>query len=87
VVTLGCPIGEDVAGVDYHQYLGLFDALGQINAWGSLARILAADLAQHQSRFAAGHGGRRDDFPVSARVKRRGVADAPRPVPPARSVG
>ncbi len=34
VVTLGCPIGENIAGVDYHQYLGLFDALGQLNAWG-----------------------------------------------------
>jgi hypothetical protein len=34
VVTLGCPISENVAGVDYHQYLGLFDALGQLNAWG-----------------------------------------------------
>jgi hypothetical protein len=34
VVTLGCPIGEDVPGVGYHQYLGLFDALGQLNAWG-----------------------------------------------------
>ena len=34
VVTLGCPIGENVAGVVYHQYLGLFDALGQLNAWG-----------------------------------------------------
>src|SRR6266446_9561896 len=34
VVTLGCPIRENVAGVDYHQYLGLFDALGQLNAWG-----------------------------------------------------
>jgi len=34
VVTLGCPIGENVAGVNYHQYLGLFDALGQLNAWG-----------------------------------------------------
>jgi len=34
VVTLGCPIGEVVSGVDYHQYLGLFDALGQLNAWG-----------------------------------------------------
>jgi hypothetical protein len=34
VVTLGCPIGEDVSGVEYHQYLGLFDALGQLNAWG-----------------------------------------------------
>jgi len=34
VVTLGCPIGENVPGVEYHQYLGLFDALGQLNAWG-----------------------------------------------------
>jgi hypothetical protein len=34
VVTLGCPIGENVGGVDYHQYLGVFDALGQLNAWG-----------------------------------------------------
>jgi hypothetical protein len=34
VVTLGCPIGENVVGVRYHQYLGLFDALGQLNAWG-----------------------------------------------------
>jgi hypothetical protein len=34
VVTLGCPIDENVAGVDYRQYLGLFDALGQLNAWG-----------------------------------------------------
>jgi hypothetical protein len=36
VVTLGCPIGENVGGVEYHQYLGLFDALGQLNAWGHL---------------------------------------------------
>jgi hypothetical protein len=36
---------------------------------GSLARILAADLAQHQSRIAAGHGGRRDDFRVTAGLK------------------
>ena len=34
VVTLGCPIAGNVAGVDYHQFLGLFDALGQLNAWG-----------------------------------------------------
>jgi hypothetical protein len=34
VVTLGCPIGENVVSVEYHQYLGLFDALGQLNAWG-----------------------------------------------------
>lgn len=36
VVTLGCPIAEDVEGATYHQYLGLFDALGQLNAWGHL---------------------------------------------------
>jgi hypothetical protein len=23
-----------VAGATYHQYLGVFDALGQLNAWG-----------------------------------------------------
>lgn len=34
VVTLGCPIATDVAGVTYRQYLGLFDALGQLNMWG-----------------------------------------------------
>lgn len=35
VVTLGCPIAESVEGVDYRQYLGLYDALGQLNAWGN----------------------------------------------------
>lgn len=34
VVTLGCPIAEDAPGAVYHQYLGLFDALGQLNMWG-----------------------------------------------------
>lgn len=34
VVTLGCPIAKNDAGVEYFQYLGLFDALGQLNAWG-----------------------------------------------------
>jgi hypothetical protein len=34
VVTLGCPIAEDVAGVVYRQYLGALDELGQLNAWG-----------------------------------------------------
>ena len=34
VVTLGCPIAEAFEGVAYHQYLGVFDALGQANAWG-----------------------------------------------------
>jgi hypothetical protein len=36
VVTLGCPVAENVAGVHYSQYLGLFDALGQLNAWGNM---------------------------------------------------
>lgn len=35
VVTLGCPIAASIANVTYHQYLGLFDALGQLNAWGN----------------------------------------------------
>ena len=34
VVTLGCPISTDVEGVSFYQYLGLFDALGQLNMWG-----------------------------------------------------
>lgn len=34
IVTLGCPVAEGLAGATYHQFLGLFDALGQANAWG-----------------------------------------------------
>ncbi len=34
VVTLGCPVVEDLAGVAYRQFLGRFDALGALNAWG-----------------------------------------------------
>jgi hypothetical protein len=34
IVTLGCPIAEDAPGASYHQYLGIFDALGQLNMWG-----------------------------------------------------
>jgi hypothetical protein len=70
VVTLGCPIGENVAGVDYHQYLGLFDAQGQLNAWGHWPDYWPADLAQHQSGVAAGHGGRRDDLPVRVQLSK-----------------
>ena len=51
VVTQGCPIGENVAGVDYHQYLGIRCARP-----GQCLGSLAADLAQHQSPVAAGHG-------------------------------
>ena len=36
IVTLGCPIPEELAGATYHQYLGLFDALGAANSWGSM---------------------------------------------------
>ena len=35
IVTLGCPIPEEIAGATYHQCLGLFDALGLANAWGN----------------------------------------------------
>jgi hypothetical protein len=34
VITLGCPIAEDLPGARYRQYLGRFDALGALNAWG-----------------------------------------------------
>jgi len=37
VVTLGCPIRKEVDNIHYHQYLGLYDALGQLNAWGNPA--------------------------------------------------
>jgi hypothetical protein len=38
VVTLGCPIPEEGKdqGVRYHQVLGAFDLLGQLNMWGNL---------------------------------------------------
>lgn len=36
VVTLGCPIAEEAASARYYQYLGLYDALGQLNMWGHL---------------------------------------------------
>lgn len=35
VLTMGCPIAKEAKGVTYHQYLGVFDALGQLNAWGN----------------------------------------------------
>ena len=70
VVTLGCPIGENVAGVNYHQYLGLFDALGQLNAWGHWPEHWPPHLAQHQSRVAAVHGSGQDNFRVGSQLKR-----------------
>lgn len=36
VITLGCPIAEDLPGAIYRQFLGRFDALGAMNAWGRL---------------------------------------------------
>jgi hypothetical protein len=35
VVTMGCPIAEEVRGIRYHQFLGILDALGQLNMWGN----------------------------------------------------
>jgi hypothetical protein len=35
VLTLGCPIKEDLDGVTYTQVLGSFDLLGALNAWGN----------------------------------------------------
>lgn len=35
IVTLGCPIAAEHAMARYYQYLGLFDALGALNAWGN----------------------------------------------------
>jgi len=35
IITLGCPIAQDIGNARYRQYLGLFDALGQLNAWGN----------------------------------------------------
>jgi hypothetical protein len=35
IVTLGCPVAKEVKNASYHQYLGLFDLLGQTNAWGN----------------------------------------------------
>jgi len=36
VVTLGCPIAEDLPAATYRQFLGRLDALGALNAWGHL---------------------------------------------------
>ncbi|HEY2009394.1 MAG TPA: hypothetical protein VGH23_10425 [Rhizomicrobium sp.] len=36
VVTLGCPIAAEFDTVTYRQFLGLFDALGQLNSWNNL---------------------------------------------------
>jgi len=34
IITLGCPIAQELAGARYEQFLGWFDALGALNAWG-----------------------------------------------------
>jgi hypothetical protein len=34
IVTLGCPVSREIEGADYHQYLGVLDWLGRLNAWG-----------------------------------------------------
>jgi hypothetical protein len=35
VLTYGCPIAEDVKAKQYVQFLGMFDELGLMNAWGN----------------------------------------------------
>jgi hypothetical protein len=35
VVTMGCPIAEDVRAPRYPQFLGIPGALGQLNMWGN----------------------------------------------------
>jgi hypothetical protein len=66
---MGCPIAPNVAGVSYYQYLGLFDALGQLNMWGNQPSewvptwhstdpwlppaMAAGDLTQRAARTAA----------------------------------
>lgn len=50
VVTLGCPVPEDIPGASFHQFLGLFDALGQLNGWGRRPeRWVAADHSTNVS--------------------------------------
>lgn len=50
VVTLGCPVPEDIPGAAFHQFLGLFDALGALNAWGRRPeRWVAADHSTNVS--------------------------------------
>ena len=80
VVTLGCPIAEDVAGVDYHQYLGLFRRAGTAQHVGPLADAMGADMAQHQSRPPPGDGRRgagqlgEDPHPTLFRERERATA-------------
>ena len=39
VITFGCPIQEDVPA-GYAQFLGAFDPLGQLNAWGNRPEVV-----------------------------------------------
>ena len=76
VVTLGCPIGENVAGVDYHQYLGLFDALGQLNAWGHWPGYWPPTWHSTNPVLPPAMAVGRDDFRMSALLKRSEAAAA-----------
>jgi hypothetical protein len=46
--------------VDYHQYLGLFDALGQLNAWGHFYPIWL-----HRYNWHRPHGSLKAQTPIS----------------------
>ena len=45
---MGCPIAPNVAGVSYYQYLGLFDALGQLKTCGETSRVSGSPLGTAQ---------------------------------------
>lgn len=40
VITYGCPISEAVPAARYVQFLGRYDPIGQLNAWGHRAEVL-----------------------------------------------
>ncbi|WP_454873769.1 hypothetical protein [Paraburkholderia xenovorans] len=37
VVTFGCPVDESTPSAGYEQFLGMWDWLGRLNAWGNKA--------------------------------------------------
>lgn len=58
IVTLGCPIARDWPKAHYHQFLGLFDALGALNAWGNRPDSwLSADHSTNTSLPLSMHAG------------------------------
>jgi hypothetical protein len=50
VTTFGCAIPEELAGVAYRQFLGVFDPIGQLNSWGNAPE--AWERADHSTNRA-----------------------------------